>query len=120
MTRQKTQRDRSRILTAEGFQKLQARIREKEIQTGDKFTRQKISDLAGLHPDTVSKIFRCKEGVDRDSIRRLFSAFELELAESDLISTIQACSSQPDPNFVGREARSQNSTPSSAKVLRSS
>ncbi len=104
MTRQKPQRDRSRILTAEGFQKLQARIREKEIQTGDKFTRQKISDLAGLHPDTVSKIFRCKEGVDRDSIRRLFSAFELELAESDLISTIQACSSQPDPNFVGRES----------------
>ncbi|HEY9634479.1 MAG TPA: tetratricopeptide repeat protein [Coleofasciculaceae cyanobacterium] len=104
MTRQKPQRDRSRILTAEGFQKLQARIREKEIQTGDKFTRQKISDLAGLHPDTVSKIFRCKEGVDRDSIRRLFSAFELELAESDLISTIQACSSQPEPNFVGRES----------------
>jgi tetratricopeptide (TPR) repeat protein len=103
MTRQKPQRDRSRILTPEGLQKLQARIREKEIQDGEKFTRQKISDLAGLHPDTVSKIFRSKEGVDRDSIQRLFCAFELELTESDLISTIQAGLPKPDPNFVGRE-----------------
>lgn len=103
MNRRKPQRDRSRILTPEGLQKLQARIREKEIQHGEKFTRQKISDLAGLHPDTVSKIFLCKQGVDRDSIQRLFCAFELELAESDLISTIQACLPKPDSNFVGRE-----------------
>ena len=86
---QKLQRYRGFILTPQGLQKLEAGIRQLELQTKIRYSPQKLSEQAqlidsdGIYPGTVRKILRCQEGVDRSSIALIFKVLKLILEEGD-------------------------------------
>lgn len=89
MNLEKPKRYRSFTLTPTGWRKIQNRIRELESNTQVKYTPQKIAEAAqvslhqGLHADTVRRILRRQEGVDKRTIERFFRVLNLELDESD-------------------------------------
>lgn len=89
MNPQKSQRYRGFTLTPTGWRKIQDQIRELESKTQVKYTPQKISEAAqltlqqGLHVDTIRRILRCQEGVDKRTLERFFRALNLELDKSD-------------------------------------
>ena len=91
MAIQKLQRYRGFILTPVGLQKLQEGIRKLETQTRIRCSPQKLSQQVqlihpdGIHPGTVRKILRCKEGVDRSSIALVFEVLKLTLEEGDYV-----------------------------------
>ncbi|WP_088892330.1 tetratricopeptide repeat protein [Leptolyngbya ohadii] len=101
------QRDRGRILTAEGSSRLQQAIRAWELEHAVRCTQERIRELTssvkegGLDPGTIRKILKAKEGVAPKSIRCLFATFGLQLNEADLVSSLRL-QVQADPNFVGR------------------
>ncbi|MBD2185415.1 ATP-binding protein [Planktothrix sp. FACHB-1355] len=106
----KQQRNRGRILSDRGWDKLQDTLRKK---FHGQHTIEKIEDLTKPHnnpksirtlsTDTVSKILRREEGVDKRSIQALFAALGLTLEESDHIPPPKEAITKEDPNFVGRE-----------------
>ncbi|MFB2896886.1 tetratricopeptide repeat protein [Aerosakkonemataceae cyanobacterium BLCC-F50] len=101
MNQQKTERDRgSRVLSENGWNKFQNAL---EKNFGGKCSNERLAELSKLHPDTVSKIRRRKEKVDRPSIEALFTALGLKLEEDDLSVTVRVSPPKLDPNFVGRE-----------------
>ncbi|XWK88726.1 MAG: tetratricopeptide repeat protein [Phormidium sp.] len=101
MNQQKTERDRgSRVLSENGWNKFQNALEEK---FDGKCSNERLAELSKLHPDTVSKIRRRKEKVDRPSIEALFTALGLQLEENDLTVTVKVLPPKLDPNFVGRE-----------------
>ncbi|MDJ0706949.1 MAG: AAA family ATPase [Leptolyngbyaceae cyanobacterium MO_188.B28] len=97
-------RNRARILTPNGLQKLQSCIRERELadNAGYRYSLEKLGELTGLDPGTVAKILD-RDGSDKRSLNRCFQAFRLTLEEDDHISVVQVQAPQIDPNFVGRE-----------------
>ena len=97
-------RNRARILTPEGLQKLQGCIRERELadNAGYRYSLEKLGELTGLDPGTVAKILD-RDGSDKRSLNRCFQAFGLTLEEEDHISVAQVQAPQIDPKFVGRE-----------------
>ena len=97
-------RNRARILTPEGLQKLQDCIRERELadNAGYRYSLEKLGELTGLDPGTVAKILD-RDGSDKRSLNRCFQAFGLTLEENDHGSAAQVQAPQIDPNFVGRE-----------------
>ncbi len=97
MNLEKPKRYRSFTLTPTGWRRIQNRIRELESSTQVKYTPQRISEAAqlslhqGLHVDTVRRILRRQEGVDKRTLERFFRALNLELDKSDY--------SRPERNF---------------------
>ncbi len=85
MNQKKPKRNRGIILTRKGWQKLQNAKTEWEFQenSGCKYTLGEVSERAGLAPNTVAKVLARQEGVDKQTIVRLFTAFDLELEKSD-------------------------------------
>ena len=100
MTRQ---RDRGRILTEAGKEKIKQAIRAWEFEHERRCTQEKLKELTGLDPTTSSKILNAKGEADRSKIEDLFRAFGLHLEEVDLRSTQTISAPEPNPNFVGRE-----------------
>ncbi len=82
---QQRKRRRGVFLTAQGFKKLQAAQSEAEIKENDgiPYTLEALSERTGLNPHTLSKIYTCKAGVDKRSLIRCFSAFNLKLEPND-------------------------------------
>jgi WD40 repeat protein len=78
-------RSRGVILSLEGWQKLQKRKLEIEFRenSGCKYTLEEISERAGLTPNTLTKVLARQKGVDKQTLVRLFMAFDLELNKSD-------------------------------------
>ncbi|GAB4199905.1 MAG: hypothetical protein Fur006_51000 [Coleofasciculaceae cyanobacterium] len=78
---QKTKRNRSVILTPHGWKKLQDARRESEIweNDGERYTLETLSERTGLGVGTIAKVLAREEGVDKQTIERFFSAFNLEL-----------------------------------------
>ncbi|MBR8833802.1 MAG: pentapeptide repeat-containing protein [Stigonema ocellatum SAG 48.90 = DSM 106950] len=85
MNQHKPKRNRGIILTPKGWQKLQNAKFDWEFQenSGCKYTLEEISERAGLTPNTVAKVLARQEGVDKQTLVRLFMAFNLELNKSD-------------------------------------
>ncbi len=79
------QRRRGVILTPQGWNKLQTAKSEAELQEnfGNRYTYEVLSDRTRLSVDTLNKLFSGSTGVDKQSLKRCFSAFNLALERSD-------------------------------------
>lgn len=82
-------RVRGVILSPQGWQKFQAAKQQAESDEtwGKHFTQEDLSDRTGLSLNTLSRLFKRKRGVDRQSVEYLFRAFGLELTQADLTSS---------------------------------
>lgn len=82
-------RVRGVILSPQGWQKFQAAKQQAESDEtwGKHFTQEDLSDRTGLSLNTLSRLFKRKQGVDRQSVEYLFRAFGLELTQADLTSS---------------------------------
>ncbi|MBN3907921.1 MAG: AAA-like domain-containing protein [Nostoc sp. NMS1] len=85
MADQKQRRRRGVLLTLQGLKKLQEAKSEAEFQEnyGNRYTLEALSDRTGLSLDTLMKVLKCEAGVDRQSLKSCFSAFNLVLESSD-------------------------------------
>jgi hypothetical protein len=95
---QKQRRRRGVILTPQSLNKLQAAKTELEFQEnfGNRYTLETLSERTGLSVDTLMKIFACETGVDKQTLRCCFKAFNLTLEPSDYF--------QPDRQIEKLEA----------------
>jgi class 3 adenylate cyclase len=82
---QPPKRRRGVILTLPGWQRLQAAKHQSEIQenSGNPYTLEDLRDRTNLSLHTLAKIQRRQVAVDRYSLERYFSAFDLTLDASD-------------------------------------
>src|SRR5919202_6536194 len=83
--RHKDKRRRGVILTLQGFQKLQKAQSLAEFQEncGNRYTLEDMSERTGLAVNTLMKVYHRDAGVDKKSLFRYFSAFNLTLEPSD-------------------------------------
>ncbi|MGE5659640.1 MAG: AAA-like domain-containing protein [Actinomycetota bacterium] len=81
----KDKRRRGVILTLEGLQKLEAAKAQTELEenSGNRYTLEQMSGRTRLAINTVMKIYAREVGVDRNTLKRCFSAFNLILEPSD-------------------------------------
>ncbi|GAB4209732.1 MAG: hypothetical protein Fur006_69720 [Coleofasciculaceae cyanobacterium] len=82
---QKPRRDRGIILTPQGLKKLQDVRRETEIweNNGERYSLEALRERTGLGTGTIAKVLARAQGVDKQTIERFFSAFNLELDQRD-------------------------------------
>ncbi|UIE37271.1 AAA-like domain-containing protein [Leptodesmis sichuanensis] len=85
MNRSTARRRRGVILTPQGLQKLvQARTEaERQFNDGKRFTLEHLSDLTGISVDSLTRVFKAETGVDRETLKHCFAAFDLVLSEAD-------------------------------------
>lgn len=81
----KRRRRRGVILTTTGLQKLQDARSEAEFEenSGNRYTLEALSERTGLAVDTLMKVFACESGVDKQTLKFCFKAFNLVLESSD-------------------------------------
>ncbi|MDJ0507876.1 MAG: AAA-like domain-containing protein [Crocosphaera sp.] len=81
----KQRRKRGVILTENGLEKLQNAKNEAEFADnhGNRYTLEALSDRTGLGVDTLMKVFACECGVDKQTLKCCFKAFNLTLCEPD-------------------------------------
>jgi WD40 repeat protein/ABC-type dipeptide/oligopeptide/nickel transport system ATPase subunit len=95
MAAQKIGRRRGAILTARGFQKLQAARQEQERVTnfGDRYSREELCEVTKLSLKTIAKIFGSNPDldaeslipVDRQTLKLCFTSFNLLLERGDYL-----------------------------------
>jgi hypothetical protein len=117
----KAKRERGVILTMKGWQKLQQAMQAAEATQnwGQRFTREQLSNRTGLSLQTISRILKRKEAVDRQSIECFLRGFKLQLSQGDCAPPTtpfeELATRQEDPQhdwgeamdvsvFYGREA----------------
>ncbi|UKO98630.1 NB-ARC domain-containing protein [Nostoc sp. UHCC 0870] len=85
MKSQQRSRRRGVILTTQGLQKLQnAKSQSEQNENFDKrYTGEDLGFRMGLDPDTVAKVFACELGVDKQTLKYCFAAFNLQLESQD-------------------------------------
>jgi hypothetical protein len=80
-------RDRKRgvILTSKGWHKLQQAMQaaEAEHNWGKRFTREQLSDRTALSLNTISRILKRSQAVDRLSLEYFLRGFGLQLSPGD-------------------------------------
>lgn len=83
-------RVRGVILSPQGWQKLQAAKQQAEADEtwGKHFTQEDLSDRTGLSLNTLIRIFKREQGVDRQSLEHLFQGFGLELSKADFTAPV--------------------------------
>ena len=81
----KTRRRRGVILTPKGLKKFQTVKSKAEIQenSGNRYTLEALNERTGLSVDTLIKMLACEVGVDKQSLKCCFQAFNLILEQSD-------------------------------------
>ena len=86
LKRQSGKRNRGIFLSAQGVHRLRAAIHQTETQEngGKRFSAEAISLRAGVSTATISRLWSSKSGVDQRSVRLIFSAFGLDLTDSDI------------------------------------
>lgn len=91
MNRSPSRRRRGVILTPQGLHKLvQARAEtERQFNAGKRFTLDHLSDRTGISVDSLTRVFKAETGVDRETLKHCFAAFDLVLSEADYF--------QPEP-----------------------
>lgn len=82
-------RNRGVFLSASGVQRLNRAIHAIEVaeNEGKRLTIEDLSSRTGISASTLSRLWTSKSGVDRRTLHLLFSAFKLELQESDIQKT---------------------------------
>lgn len=85
MDSQKARRRRGVILTPEGLKKLQTAKSEAEMEenSGNRYTLEALNERTGLSTDTLMKIFAGEIGVDKQTLKSCFQAFNLVLGQRD-------------------------------------
>jgi len=85
MVQRKQKRRRGVILTVRGLQKLHAAKSRAEIQEnfGQRYTLERLSERTGLAVDTLMRLLACETGVDKQTLKRYFRAFNLVLEPTD-------------------------------------
>ncbi|MEP0884028.1 NB-ARC domain-containing protein [Trichocoleus sp. ST-U3] len=81
----KPRRSRGVILTLHGWDKFQAAKVQAEFDEnyGNRFTLEDLSDRTRLALNTITKVLKRTESVDKQSLQYAFRAFGLELSKSD-------------------------------------
>ncbi len=81
----KAKRNRGVLFTLQGWQKFQEAVNKLEQQEnlGKKFTMGELGERTGLDGGTISRILNREEGVDRRTLERFLSAFNLGLDKND-------------------------------------
>jgi len=81
-------RKRGVLLSTKGLQKFQEAKRKLEADDnfGNRYTLEEMSARAGLYSGTISKVVNREGGVDKHTIERLFSAFNLKIDKNDYLS----------------------------------
>ncbi|WAL61357.1 AAA-like domain-containing protein [Thermocoleostomius sinensis] len=81
----KRRRRRGVVLTTHGLQKLQdaKELAELEENAGNRYTLEALSERTGLAVDTLMKVFAGEAGVDRQTLKLCFKAFNLQLETAD-------------------------------------
>lgn len=77
---------RGLVLSPSGLQRLEEAKKEWERYRGRRCTHDELCELSGLSRTTISRILKGSEGVDRESIDRVFSALDLKSRSEDLRS----------------------------------
>ena len=85
MNGQQYRRKRGVILSPQGFQKLQTAKSQAEIwqNSGNRYTLEALNEQTGLSADTLMKVFKCEAGVDKQTLKCCFKAFNLSLEPGD-------------------------------------
>lgn len=85
MNQSKRRRRRGVILTPSGFEKIQHAKTNAEFSdnSGNRYTLESLSERTGLAVDTLMKLFACESGVDKQTIKSYFRAFNLTLEPTD-------------------------------------
>ena len=85
MSQVKNKRTRGVILTLIGQEKLSAARSELEYKAnfGERYTYEKLGELTNLDINTVKKILAGEKGVDKRSLEKFVTAFNLKLTEED-------------------------------------
>ncbi|MBE8996897.1 NACHT domain-containing protein [Nostoc sp. LEGE 12447] len=90
MTLQNWRRKRGVALTTKGLQKIKEAKHQSEAKEnfGNRYTLEEMSARSGLYSATISKVLNREGGVDKQTIEKLFSAFNLKIDKSDYLSSI--------------------------------
>jgi len=83
MHQPKFKRNRGVILTSQGWNKLQAAKSEAEENSGSRYTLEGLSDRTNLSVDTLHRVNTCSVTVDKQTLMRYFSTFNLKLEPND-------------------------------------
>jgi WD40 repeat protein/transcriptional regulator with XRE-family HTH domain len=83
-----SKRVRGVILSPQGWQRFQTAKQQAESEEtwGKHFTQEDLNERTGLSLNTLTRIFKREQGVDRQSVEYLFRAFGLELTQADITS----------------------------------
>ncbi|MBW4629402.1 MAG: NACHT domain-containing protein [Brasilonema octagenarum HA4186-MV1] len=89
MTLQNWRRKRGVALTNKGLQKFQEAKRKSETKEnfGNSYTLEEMSTLSGLYSSTISKVLNREAGVDKKSIEKLFSVFNVKIDKIDYLNS---------------------------------
>ncbi len=89
MTLQNWRRKRGVALTNKGLQKIKEAKHQSEAKEnfGNRYTLEEMSVRSGLYSATISKVLNREGGVDKQTIEKLFSAFQLKIDKSDYSSS---------------------------------
>ncbi|MEH2119623.1 NB-ARC domain-containing protein [Nostoc sp.] len=89
MTLQNWRRKRGVALTTKGLQKIKEAKHQSETKEnfGNRYTLEEMSARSGLYSATISKVLNQEGGVDKQTIEKLFSAFQLKIDKSDYSSS---------------------------------
>jgi hypothetical protein len=84
---QQSKRQRGVILSASGWQRLQAAKHQSEIQGNfaQPYTLEKLTELTGLSNNTVTKVQHRQVAVDQQTLAAYFRAFGLTLESTDYV-----------------------------------
>ncbi|WP_445628359.1 WD40 domain-containing protein [Nostoc sp. DSM 114167] len=89
MTLQNWRRKRGVALTTKGLQKIKEAKHQSEAKEnfGNRYTLEEMSVRSGLYSATISKVLNREGGVDKQTIEKLFSVFNLKIDKSDYSSS---------------------------------
>lgn len=79
-------RKRGFVLTAQGLRRLKQAIEQVEglENNGNRYTTEDLSKRTGVSLSTISRLWTARSGVDKRTLRLMFSTFGLELTETDV------------------------------------
>jgi hypothetical protein len=85
MNQSKPRRQRGVLLTPTGWKKLQEAIGEAETweNSGTRYSLEALSTRTGIEPTNVRKVLEREKGVDKQTLKRFFQGFDLELEQCD-------------------------------------
>lgn len=87
MRQVKQKRIRGVVLSSKGIEKLRSARSELENREnfGERYTYEKLGELTNLDIGTVKKILAAEQGVDKRSLDKFLSAFDLKLTKEDYV-----------------------------------